>query len=345
MSSSAGPMRVLVTPRSLQPREGRTHPALVPLVEAGWIVVYPGEPGPLPAPLMRHLVEGVHAAIIGLDHFDASVAEAARLLRIVARFGAGLDRVDVRACTERGIAVTCTPDANTLAVAEHTLALVLAVARHVVEHDIAVRAGRWQAREGIELCGRTLGVVGLGRIGTEVARRGVALGMRVVYHDVERKPQAEHELGVQYRELDDLLRESDVITLHAPYHPGSPPLLGRREISLLRPGTILVNTARGELVDEDALVRALYEGRLGGAALDVFQQEPLPPDHPLVRAPRVVLSPHAAARTQEAVARMAREAVASILEFFAGRRPRHVVNPAVFAREVAEAQGETSGRG
>lgn len=325
--------RVLITPRSLQPKDGRHHPSIERLIQAGLQPVYPERRGPFPADSMRGLVADVAAAIIGLDVFDRTVVEAAPALRVVARFGAGYDRVDVGACTARGIPVTVTPDANTTAVAEYTIALILALARRVPDHHRNVLEGRWETIQGIELTGRRLGLIGLGRIGQEVARRATALGMVVGYHDIVRKtPEVEQSLQVQYMELDELLKWADIVSLHAPYVPGSRPLIGERELALMRPGALLVNTARGELVDEHALAEALRLGRLGGAALDVFSQEPLPRSHPLLMAPNVVLSPHAAAQTKEALHRMAEAAVDSVLDVLSGRRPRYVVNPEVYER-------------
>ncbi|HEY8498184.1 MAG TPA: phosphoglycerate dehydrogenase [Limnochordales bacterium] len=322
---------MLITPRSLQPREGRHHPSVERLVQEGLEPVYPDRSGPLPADVLQRWVRDVVAAIVGLDSVDRRVVEAAPLLRVIARYGSGYDRVDVAACTQRGIPVTVTPDANTVAVAEYTLALLLSLARHVPEHHRMVLEGRWTPRRGVELAGRRLGVVGLGRIGQAVARRASALGMDISYYDVVRQgPDVESALGVRWMELDALLAWADVITLHAPHTPGAPPLIGRRELARMRPGALLVNTARGELVDEVALAEALESGHLGGAAVDVFAQEPPPASHPLLHAPRVILSPHAAAQTEEAQRRMADAAVEAVLDVLGGRRPRHVVNPEVY---------------
>lgn len=329
--TAMGPQgKVLVTPRSLQPREGRHHEALEPLLARGLQIVYPEGQGPFPSDRLRPLVRGVSAAIIGLDHFDAAVVEAADSLRVVARYGVGYDRVDVRACTARGIVVTNTPDANTVAVAEHAIALMFGVARRLVEHHTGVLQGRWRPQPGIELAGRRLGLVGLGRIGLEVGRRCRALGMTVAYYDVVRKPELEATEGFRFLDFPELLSWADIVSLHAPYTPGSPPLIGAEELGRMSPGALLINTARGELVDEEALCQALQSGRLGGAGLDVFRQEPLPPSHPLLRLPNVLLSPHAAAQTRDAVRRMAESAVESVLDVLEGRRPRHVVNPEVY---------------
>lgn len=326
--------RVLITPRSLRPQDGDHHPAVQRLLAADLEPVYPPGRGPFGPEVLRSLVPGVQAAIIGLDGFDRSVVAAGRELRVVARYGTGYDRVDVAACTEHGVVVTNTPDANTVAVAEYTLALMLAAARRVVEHHTGLLAGSWEGLPGVELSGRRLGLIGLGRIGAEVARRARALGMQVGYYDVLRKDPADEEvLGVQYLPLERLLSWVDILSLHAPQQPGAPPLLGEQELGRLRPGAILINTARGELIDEEALLKALHANRLQ-AAIDVFRQEPLPADHPLRRAPNLVLSPHAAARTREATARMAESAVQSVLDVLAGRRPAHVVNPELYRATV-----------
>jgi len=255
-------------------------------------------------------------------------------LRVVSRHGVGVDSIDVAACTQRGIPVAISVNANRVAVAEHAIHLMLAVAKRVHLYDAATRAGDFAVRErlpALELAGRTLLVVGFGRIGREVARRARAFGMRISAFDPHLPAAAFAFEGAERVErLEDGLAAADVVSLHAPWEPGSPPLLDRARIALLREGAILVNTARGRLVDEEALAEALTSGRLFGAGIDVFSQEPPPPDHPLLRlkGANVVLSPHAAAWTVEAKRRMAVEAVENALAALDGTlAPDRVVNP------------------
>ena len=244
-------------------------------------------------------------------------------LRVVANYGVGYDRVDAAACARRGVAVTNTPGVLDAATADLAFALLLAARRRVVEGDRFVRRGDW--RQGWsagplspEVTGSTLGIVGLGRIGRAVARRAGAFEMRILYAKRTRlDPATERELGVEHRELDDLLAEADVVSLHAPRTPETERLLDARRLALLRDGALLVNTARGELVEEPALVRELVSGRIA-AGLDVFAHEPnVPPE--LLELPNVVLTPHLGSATVETRAAMTRLLVDNLLAAEAGR--------------------------
>jgi glyoxylate reductase len=267
---------------------------------------------------------GVAALIVANEKVDQRVLELLPDLRLVANYGVGYDRIDVAACAARGVAVTNTPGVLDAATADLTLALVLACRRRVVEGDRFVRAGRWGADWatpyllGDELSGSTLGIVGLGRIGEAVARRARGFELRLLYTKRHRLDEAqERELGVEFRELDALLGEADTVTLHVPRTPDTEQLVDARRLALLRDGACLVNTARGEIVDEPALIRELVSGRIR-AGLDVFAHEPhVPPE--LLDLPNVVLTPHlgsATARTREAMTRLV---VDNILAAAAGR--------------------------
>lgn len=245
-----------------------------------------------------------------------AMLEKAPELKVIGRAGIGVDNIDVPAATHRGIAVLNAPGANTVSAAEHTFALLLALLRHVADAAGTMRAGKWdrKAFEGRELRGKTLGVVGLGRIGAHVTKIARAFGMRVVAHDPFLPEARAAELGVDLLPLDDMLRVADVVTLHLPLTDETRALLDTRRLRLLPKGAVLVNAARGGLVDEGALVDALTDGTLAGAALDVYSKEPLPADHPLRRAPHVVLTPHLAASTAEAQARVSKEICAAVRE-------------------------------
>jgi phosphoglycerate dehydrogenase-like enzyme len=253
-------------------------------------------------------------------------------LELVVALGTGVwDYLDVPALTARGIRVANVRDYATAAVAEHALALLLAVTRDVLAADRAVREGRWNdaRRTRCELEGSTIGIVGVGSIGERLAVLAGALGMRSIgwTPHPERRPRS-----VPLVDLPTLLSTADVVSLHASWH-GGPPLLGREELALLRPGAIVINTARGRLVDEDALRDALVRGQLGGAGLDVFAEEPLPAGHPLLAAPNLVLSPHHGADTQGAKRRAVDEALQNVLAFYEGRS-RNVVNDEAAAAAV-----------
>ncbi len=264
------------------------------------------------------------------------VMEAAANLKIVARHGIGLDNVDLEAATDLGIPVTyCRHTGEEVSVAEHTVALILACARRLPEADRAVREGRWHDRVrlvGLELRGKTLGVVGLGAIGREVARiMRNGFGMRVLAYDPYVPDEVFRQLGVERVDLDTLLGESDVVTVHVPLTRETRGLLSAERIRRLKPGAIVVNTSRGAVVDEAALCEALREGRVLYAGLDVFEREP-PAGSPLLELPNVVLTPHVAAFTREALHRMDMANAEDLVRFFRGERPLRLANPEVYER-------------
>jgi D-3-phosphoglycerate dehydrogenase len=230
-------------------------------------------------------------------------------LKVIGRAGVGVDTIDVNAATERGIAVLNAPAGNTVSAAELTFALLLARVRRIAAADRSMRAGKWErsAFAGTELYGKTLGLVGAGRIGGEVAKRALAFGMQVLVYDPYLTEERAEALGVQLVSLDDLLSRSDFISLHVPLTEATTGLIGAEQIARMKKTAILVNAARGEVIDEDALVAALREGRIAGAALDVYATEPLPADHPLRSLDNVILTPHLGASTAEAQANVALE--------------------------------------
>ncbi|MGB9593428.1 MAG: hydroxyacid dehydrogenase [Anaerolineae bacterium] len=267
------------------------------------------------------------------------VLSHARRLRVVARAGTGVDNIDVGEARRRGIAVVYVPGGNAIAVAEHTLALMLALARQIPRADASVRAGRWERHEfeGLELYGKTLGIVGLGRIGSEVARRAMAFGMTVVATDPLVALERAHGMGVRLLALDALLAVSDFISIHAPATPSTRGLLGQREFSLVKAGCRIINCARGGIVDEEALADALAEGKVAGAALDVFEREP-PTNPRLLQDPRVILTPHIGGSTAEAKRRIGMELAREVLRVLDGQPPLHPVAMPVGAGSVSESR-------
>ena len=252
---------------------------------------------------------------------------AAPSLRVVARAGAGVDNVDIEAASERGIVVLNAPGANSVSVAEHVFALMLASARSVAIADAQMKAGRWckNSLRGAELRGKTLGVVGLGRIGREVVRRALAFDMAVVAHDPFIAAQMADDLGIALVALDALVERADFITLHLPSTAATRGLLNRDLLSRCRRGVRIINTARGDLVDEAALVEAIDDGRVAGAALDVFRREP-PPDTTLTGLPQVVATPHIAGATTEAQQLVGLEAATGVREYLQSGFARNAVN-------------------
>jgi phosphoglycerate dehydrogenase-like enzyme len=279
-----------------------------------------------PAEVQR-LVADAAAAIVSTDPFDADVLRASPRLRVIARVGIGVDSIDLDAATECGIAVTVTPGANESTVADHTIALMLAALRRISEHDAGVRDGRWN-RTGDHapwvLSGATVGLIGYGRIGRLVRQRLEGFAVDVLVSD----PVQPDDPTVANVSLRELLAASDVVSLHAPLLASTHGLLGAAELALMRPHAVLVNTARGGLCEEPALVDALGHGRLRAAALDVFEQEP-PRSSRLLSLPNVVVSPHNAGLSVQSIEEMTRRATASVIDVLVGRRPEHLANPQV----------------
>ena len=254
------------------------------------------------------------------SRFTERVLAARPRLRLISVWGTGTDHVDLAAAARHGVIVTNTPGVSAISIAEHALALLLAVARRIPQLDAATRRGEWPRGESAELHGKTCGVLGLGAIGRRFARISTGIGMRVIAWTMHPRP----EPGVEYVELDDLYRASDVLSIHLRLSPATEGFIGPRQFALMKPTAILINTARGAIVDEAALIDALAAGQIAGAGLDVFSAEPLLPGHPLARLPNVVITPHCAGITAEALEAGLRLAVENIWEFLAGR-PAHVV--------------------
>jgi D-3-phosphoglycerate dehydrogenase len=269
---------------------------------------------------------------------DAALIYAGARLVVIGRAGVGVDNVDLDAATRAGITVVNAPTGNTIAAAEHTLALLFALARRIPAADASVRRGEWKRSQftGLELRGKTLGIVGLGKIGLAVADRARGLEMTVIGADpyVTAEQAALH--GVERVELDDLLARADVVTLHVPGGRSTRGLIGPERIARMKPGAFLLNVARGGIVDEAALAAALASGHLGGAAIDVFEREP-PVDSPLLTAPNTVLTPHLGASTAEAQVAVATEVAAQVLDVLDGRPARYAVNAPLLTPETAQA--------
>ncbi len=273
-------------------------------------------------------------------HVDAELISAGARLVVIGRAGVGVDNVDLDAATRAGITVVNAPTGNTIAAAEHTLALLYGVARRTAAADASVRRGEWKRSEftGLELRGRTLGIVGLGKIGQAIASRARAMEMVVLGVDpyVTAEQAANH--GVELVEFDTLLARADVVTVHVPLTRATKGLIGRAAIAKLKPGAIVLNVARGGIVDETAVAEALESGQLAGAGIDVFDEEP-PRDSPLLSAPNTLLTPHLGASTAEAQVLVAEEVAGQVLEVLGGRSARYAVNAPLLTPETARAIG------
>jgi D-3-phosphoglycerate dehydrogenase / 2-oxoglutarate reductase len=329
-----GKLKVLVTdkidPAGLKPLEGRAD------IELRY------EVAPKPEVLEKALA-GTGAWLVRSEtKVTADWIAKAKDLRLIGRAGVGVDNIDLPAATRRGVAVVNAPAANTLAAAEHTLALMLALARHIPKADASTQAGKWERGKfmGLELHGKTLGVVGLGRIGREVLKRAQAFGMKVAGFDPFVSDAQARELGVEPMPLLDLLSRCDFVTLHVPAGEKTNGMISAAALAKAKKGLRLVNCARGELVDEAALAEALKSGTLAGAALDVFSAEPLPADSPLRGAPNLILTPHLGASTAEAQNRVATELAQAVLDFHERGVAPNALNLPGFDADTLRSLGE-----
>src|SRR5574341_73464 len=277
-------------------------------------------------------------AVRSATKVTAKVLEKAARLKVVGRAGVGVDNVDLPAATRRGVVVMNTPGGSSVTVAELTVAMMLALSRHIAQATASVKGGKWEKKkfQGRELFGKTLGVVGIGNIGSVVVDRCLAMKMKVVAYDPFISPEAAAKLGVELVGLDDLWARADVISLHVPLTEQTRNLVRAQTIAAMKPGALLVNCARGGLVDEKALAEALASGRLGGAALDVFEKEPPPPDHPLLKLDNFVCTPHLGASTEEAQAAVAVAVAQQIADYLTTGVARNAVNLPSVPLEVLE---------
>ncbi|RLG97103.1 D-glycerate dehydrogenase [Candidatus Bathyarchaeota archaeon] len=275
-------------------------------------------------------VRDVDALVAGVTPIDRELLENAPKLKVVARFGVGYDSVDVEECTKRRIYVTYTPNALSDAVADLTMGLIICLARRILQADRYVRnewakPGSPKFPLGRDLSGKVLGIIGLGRIGSAVARRAKAFNMKIIYYDILRRENLEKSLGAIYVDFDSLLGTSDFISVHVPLTEATRGLIGERELKKMKSSSYLVNTSRGAVVDEEAVCRALEEGWIAGAALDVFVKEPLPFDSPLIRLENVILTPHIGSAAEETRRRMAQMDVINVRSVLKGEPPPNPV--------------------
>jgi glyoxylate reductase len=310
---------------------------LQPLREAGDLRLWPGDLPPNPQQLAE-LLHGCDGALTMVnDTIDAALLDAAPSLRVVSTFAVGYDNIDVQAATSRGIAICNTPGVLTESTADAAFSLLIAAARRIPEGIAYVREGQWRAWSpmvllGHDIHGATVGIIGMGRIGQAFARRARGFDMKILYHNRERNLEAERELGAIYVPLDELLGQSDFISLHVALNAETKGLIGARELGLMRREAILINAARGPVIDTAALVTALQEGTIGGAALDVTDPEPLPATHPLVNLPNAIIVPHTASSTIATRDKMALMAAHNLLAVLNKEQPASIVNPAVLDR-------------
>lgn len=281
-------------------------------------------------------IDGLYCLLT--DKIDEElIAAAGERLRVISQVAVGYDNIDVKAANKRGILVTNTPGVLTDTTADYAWTLVMAVARRVAEADRYVKGGRWKIPWGLSMMlggdvwGKTIGIVGIGRIGSAVARRAKAFNMELLYYDVVRNPDLERELGVKYTGLEDLLKKVDFVTLHVPLTPKTRHLIGEKELRMMKKTAYLINTSRGPIVDEKALYKALKEGWIRGAGLDVWEKEPTDPDNPLLTLDNVTGSPHIASASVETRTKMAVMAAENLVSALEGKVPPNLVNKEALA--------------
>ncbi len=311
----------------------QVHPSvLARLGEVCDVRNWPG-PGKCPADRLEKEIVDVEA-VLGTDRWTAVLMDKAARLRLISLTAVGFDSVDVGAATERGILVTNTAGSLTETVADLTFALILAVARRICEMDRWVRAGRWKAAApmALDVHHKTLGILGFGRIGVAVAERARAFQMRVGYHDVVHREDLEEQFGYRFRDLESLLRESDFLAIHTALTPQTRGMIGEAQLAKMKRTSFLINTSRGPVVDERALIQALQQGWIAGAGLDVFEQEPIDPANPLLKMENVVVLPHVGSATEATRQAMVDLAADNVLAVLQGKPPLTPVNPGVLSR-------------
>jgi D-3-phosphoglycerate dehydrogenase / 2-oxoglutarate reductase len=280
-------------------------------------------------------VQDAAGFLVRTAEIPASVINAGKVLKVIARHGVGYDSIDVKAATARKIPVCITPRANALSVAEHVLALMLTLAKRVIPYDVATRKNEWDIRNSysaFDLDGKTLGILGMGRIGMLVCQKAqAAFNMRILAYDPLVPKDAMEKAGAKVATIPEILKTSDFVTLHVPSMPETKAMIGEAQLKTMKRSAYLINCARGPIVDEAALIKALKDGTIAGAGLDVFDPEPPKADNPLFDLPNVVLSPHSAGLTVECVIRMATHATQAIIDVLEGRKPEGVINPEVYA--------------
>ena len=273
--------------------------------------------------------------VVGLEPVNTALLGRTQRLKLIQRLGVGYNNIDLEAAAQYGVPVCNMPDFNAATVAEHTLMLILALYRRIVDSTFLMKAGKWSPAtvvgKGIfDLQGKTVGILGIGAIGRAVARRARPFDVALLYHDKERLPkQVEEDLGISFVPIENLLSHSDILTLHLPLTSETYHLIGKNELQKMKRTAVVINTARGAIIDEHALAKALETGTIGGAGLDVFSDEPLSPQHPLRRCPNILLTPHTAGQTREAMDRMTAMMLKNIQRVVEGQKPHYQVNAAL----------------
>lgn len=314
--------RILVTPTSYAKTDPRLRIGLESLVGE---VIYNTLGRPLTSEEVKSMLPGCDGYIAGVDTIDRNALEGADRLKVIARYGVGVDNIDLEAAKEKGIIVTNTPGANAVSVAELTVGLMIALARRVIEAVSATRAGEWPRLMGTSLEGKEIGLLGLGAVGKQVARRLQGFDCTIIAHDPVPDLEFAQKYGVEILPQADVVRRADFLSLHLPLLPETRGMVNAEFIAQMKRGAFLINTARGELVDEQALLEALQSGHLRGAALDTFVKQPPDPDNPLLALPQVIATPLMGAHADSATNAMGWAALRACLAVLSGEEPAHRV--------------------
>lgn len=317
-------MKILVTPTSFgKPENAKSRELLESFADE---VIYNDLGRPLQPEEILERLDGVDGYLAGVDYITAEVIEKAPAsLKVISRYGAGVDRVDIPAATKKGIKVTFTPGTNSIAVCELAFSLMLASARSIPRLNDAVHKGEWPRNQGIELYGKTLGIVGLGHIGKNLALRAQAFGMKVVAYDPYLDESFVKENGMEAGDLEFVVKQANFLSLHVPFTPETKHMINAEMIAKMPDRAVIINTARGGIIDEEALAAALESGKIAAAALDAFEQEPVV-DSPLLKFDNVIMTPHTGAHTSEAVKAMGALAAQNVIDVLTGKECKYILN-------------------
>lgn len=315
-------MKILITPRSFA---SISKIPLEMLKGKGYEIIKNKTGKPLNNKEMSELIEDVDGIIIGIDNLNAGIIKRAHNLKVISKYGVGVDNIDIKAATTQEIVVTNTPKANIDAVADLTFALMLALARRIPEADRETKAGNWKKFIGTSVWRKKLGVIGLGKIGRQVVKRARGFEMEILCYDIIQDEEFARQFGVRYVDLETLLKESDYITIHTPLNNATKGMIGYKELEMINENAFLINTSRGGIIDEKALYDALKNNKIKGAALDAYEKEP-PEKSSLVELKNIIMTSHNGAYTKEAINNMGIQAAQNLIDVLEGREPENRVN-------------------
>jgi len=315
-------MKILITPRSFASSSDK---AIKMLTARGYEIQRNNTDRPYKKEEILNLIKDIDGIIIGIDELSAEIIEKANKLKVISKYGTGLDNIDIHMATNKKIIVTNTPTANVDAVADLAFGLILSLARRIPEADQKTKNGKWEKIIGKSVWEKTLGVIGLGKIGRQVVKRARGFQMNILGFDLVKDKKFAQRYGIKYVNLEKLLQKSDYITIHIPLNDATRGMISYKELEKIKREAFLINTSRGGIVDEQALYKALRNNQLKGAALDVYHSEP-PVESPLKELDNVIMTPHIGAYTEEAIENMGMQAAQNLIDVLEGRKPKNRVN-------------------